>query len=184
MSRIGRLPIPIPSGVTVANDQQRVSVKGPKGELSLRLHDHVRAEIQDGHVVVTVHDPEAKKDRALWGLSRVLIQNMVTGVTSGFEKKLEVQGIGFRAEAAGNTLKLALGFSHPVEFPVPAGITVKTEKNVITVAGVDKQLVGEVAAEIRSLKKPEPYKGKGIRYLDEVVRRKAGKVVKAAGGGK
>lgn len=184
MSRIGRLPIPIPSGVTVVNDQQRVSVKGPKGELSLRLHDHVAAEIQDGHVVVTVHDPEAKKDRALWGLSRVLIQNMVTGVTSGFEKKLEVQGIGFRAEAAGNTLKLALGFSHPVEFPVPAGITVKTEKNVITVAGVDKQLVGEVAAEIRSLKKPEPYKGKGIRYLDEVVRRKAGKVVKAAGGGK
>ncbi len=184
MSRIGRLPISIPTGVTVVNDQQRVSVQGPKGELSLHLHDHVRAEIRDGHVVVTVRDPEVKKDRALWGLSRVLIQNMVTGVTVGFEKKLEIQGIGFRAEAAGNTLKLALGFSHPVEFPVPPGITVKTEKNIITIAGVDKQLVGEVAAEIRHLKKPEPYKGKGIRYLDEVVRRKAGKVVKAAGAGK
>lgn len=184
MSRIGRLPITIPSGVTVTIDGLSVRVSGPKGELALTLVDRVHAEVKDGQVLVTVVDPDLKNDRALWGLSRVLIQNMVTGVTAGFEKKLEIHGVGFRAEVSGQTVKLSLGFSHPVEFPVPAGIAVKVEKNVLTVSGTDKQLVGEVAAEIRSLKKPEPYKGKGIRYSDEVVRRKAGKVVKAAGGGK
>ncbi|MBI3114951.1 MAG: 50S ribosomal protein L6 [Candidatus Kerfeldbacteria bacterium] len=183
MSRIGRLPIPIPDGVTLTVSGQTVSAKGPKGELSLPLHEHVTVEVKAGAAAVTVAQPDVKDDRALWGLFRVLIQNMVTGVTKGFEKRLEVQGVGYRAEAGGKTLKLFLGFSHPVAFPLPEGVEAKVEKNVIVVTGIDKQLVGAVAADIRSLRKPEPYKGKGIRYVDEVVRRKAGKVVKAAGAG-
>lgn len=181
MSRIGKLPIPIPDGVTVAIDGRAVSVKGPKGQLALTLHEHVTVQQADHQATVTVQQPDVQSDRALWGLTRMLVANMITGVTKGYEKKLEINGVGFKAQVSGQQLILNLGFSHPVEFPIAPGITMTVEKNVITVAGIDKQLVGETAAKIRSLKKPEPYKGKGIKYIDEVIRRKAGKVVKAAG---
>ena len=181
MSRIGKLPIIIPPSVMLSVDGQQVEVKGPNGQLSLRLHDHVSLQQHDHQVTVSVKSPAAQQDRALWGLSRMLIFNMVTGVTTGYKKQLEIHGVGFRAQVSGQQLVLNLGFSHPVEFPIPAGITVTIEKNVVTISGIDKQLVGETAAKIRALKKPEPYKGKGIRYVDEVIRRKAGKVVKAAG---
>lgn len=181
MSRIGRLPIVIPPGVTITVADSQVTVKGPKGELVLRVHPRVSVALQDQKLAVSVVDPELKKDRALWGLFRVLLNNMVTGVTAGYERRLEIHGVGYKAEVKGEALQLALGFSHPVTFPLPQGIQAKVEKNVIILNGIDKQLIGEVAAEIRRLRKPEPYKGKGIRYQDEVVRRKAGKVVKAAG---
>lgn len=181
MSRIGKLPIAIPAGVTLTINGRNVDVKGPKGQLGLVLHDRVTLDQQDGQARVTVTDPDLQSDRALWGLTRMLVANMITGVTQGYEKKLEINGVGFKAQGSGQNLTLNLGFSHPVEFPVPEGITATVEKNVITIAGIDKQLVGETAAKIRALKKPEPYKGKGIKYADEVIRRKAGKVVKAAG---
>ncbi|MFA5051590.1 MAG: 50S ribosomal protein L6, partial [Patescibacteria group bacterium] len=132
---------------------------------------------------VSVSRTDEKLGRSLWGLSRVLVQNLILGVTSGFSKKLEISGVGFRAAVAARSLNLNVGFSHPVEFKIPEGIEIKVEKNVITVSGIDKQSVGQVAAQIRDIKKPEPYKGKGIKYADEVVRRKAGKVVKTAGAG-
>lgn len=181
MSRIGKLPIPIPAGVTVNVTGQTVAVKGPKGELSQTLHERVTAVVDGQTLRVDVRQPDNQSDRALWGLSRVLLANMVIGVTQGFQKQLEINGVGFRAQASGQTLTLNLGFSHPVTFVVPEGVTAKVEKNVITISGSNKQMVGETAAKIRSLKKPEPYKGKGIKYSDEVIRRKAGKVVKATG---
>lgn len=181
MSRIGKLPISIPDGVTITVDGLHVSVKGPKGTLMMDTHRHVTVQVADSQATITVHHPDLQADRALWGLTRVLLSNMVTGVTKGYEKKLEINGVGFRAAVAGKVVNLNLGFSHPVEFPIPEGITVTVEKNVVTIAGIDKQLVGQTAANIRSLKKPEPYKGKGIKYVDEVIRRKAGKVVKATG---
>lgn len=144
-------------------------------------HPNVILTPGEGSITVTVKDPDEKFDRSLWGLTRVLINNMVTGVTVGFQKKLEINGVGFKAAVAGQKMTLNLGFSHPVEYEIPQGITATVEKNVITIAGIDKQLVGETAAKIRSFKKPEPYKGKGIKYDTEVIRRKAGKVVKAAG---
>lgn len=181
MSRIGKLPITIPSGVTLTIDGQDVSVKGPKGNLSLTLHHRVKLLQNDGHATVEVTNPDLQSDRALWGLTRMLVANMVTGVTTGYQKQLEINGVGFKAAVSGKNINLNLGFSHPIEFPIPEGITATVEKNVITISGIDKQLVGETAATIRRLKKPEPYKGKGIKYSDEVIHRKAGKVVKAAG---
>lgn len=181
MSRIGQIPIPIPDGVSLTVTDRRLEVKGPKGVLSAALHDHVTITVADQRATVSVARPNDQFDRALWGLSRMLVANMVTGVTRGFTKQLEINGVGFRAAVNGQALQLNLGFSHPIEFPIPAGITITVEKNIITVAGIDKQRVGETAATIRRLKKPEPYKGKGIKYVDEVIRRKAGKVVKAAG---
>jgi large subunit ribosomal protein L6 len=181
MSRIGKLPIPLPDGVTATLKDQHVAVKGPKGELSLVLHPTVSVTQADGGLTVNVKNPDSKSDRALWGLSRQLVANMVQGVTKGFEKKLELVGVGFKVQASGQSLTLNLGFSHPVEFTLPQGVAAAVEKNTITISGIDKQLVGETSAKIRALKKPEPYKGKGIKYSDEVVRRKAGKVVKAAG---
>ncbi len=184
MSRIGKKPIIIPAGVDVKIDGQNISVKGPKGSLNLNIHKLVSAVLgeADGSkaVNVTVADPEDVKQKALWGLTGRLILNMVKGVTDGFAEKLEVNGIGFRAAVSGNKLKLEVGFSHPVEYLLPQGISAAVEKNLITISGFDKQLVGEVAAQIRKIKPPEPYKGKGIKYFDEVVRRKAGKAVKAA----
>ncbi len=181
MSRIGNLPIIIHPEVSVTINGRQVEVKGPKGRLSLVLHDHVRLDQETGQARVSVKSPDDQHDRALWGLTRMLVANMITGVTAGYVKKLEINGVGFKAQVNGQKVILNLGFSHPVEFPIPDGIAVAVEKNVITISGIDKQLVGETAATIRALKKPEPYKGKGIKYVDEIIRRKAGKVVKAAG---
>jgi large subunit ribosomal protein L6 len=192
MSRVGKKPVVIPSGVKVEKKSAgggsafggELTVTGPKGVLKLALHPHVKIESTDKELTVNVPDQENKKDRALWGLFRALVQNMMDGVTKGFEKKLEVNGVGFKVATVPGKLTMSLGFSHPVEVVVPKDLTVSVEKNVITVAGADKQRVGQFAAEIRELKKPEPYKGKGIKYIDEVIQRKAGKVVKVVGGGK
>ena len=183
MPRIGKKPIEVPAGVEVTISGQLVSVKGPKGSLTLQLHPWVSIEQKEGKLMVSVSQTDEKQGRSLWGLSRVLVQNLILGVISGFSKKLEINGVGFRAAVAGRSLNLNVGFSHPVEFKIPEGIEVKVEKNTIVVSGIDKQSVGQVAAQIRDIKKPEPYKGKGIKYADEVIRRKAGKVVKTAGAG-
>jgi large subunit ribosomal protein L6 len=174
MSRIGKLPIAIPSGVTITVDQHNVSVNGPKGALTQFLLPEVKVEVKENEVVVTRNNDE-QLAKANHGLMRALINNMVVGVTAGFEKKLEVNGVGFRVGGGGQALDMHLGFSHPVNYKAPEGINLTVEKNLITVAGIDKQKVGQSAAEIRSLKKPEPYKGKGIKYVDEQILRKAGK---------
>jgi large subunit ribosomal protein L6 len=175
MSRIGRLPVDIPGGVTVTLDGQNVSVKGPKGELSLVVSNPIRVAIEENQVVVTRPDDE-RASRSLHGLTRTLIANQIVGVTQGYEKGLEVVGTGYRVAAKGSSLEFALGYSHPITVDPPAGITFEVEgNNKLTVKGIDKQAVGEVAANIRKLRKPEPYKGKGVRYAGEVVRRKAGK---------
>lgn len=176
MSRIGKQPIQIPEGVEVKIDDNLVVVKGPKGELTQELHPEIAIEIKDKEVLVKLAE-KSKKSSAIWGTYRALIGNMIEGVTKGFEKRLIFEGVGYRASVSGNKLVLNLGFSHPIEIETPKGIEFKVEKNTITVSGVDKQLVGEVAANIRAKRKPEPYKGKGIRYEDEVIRRKAGKKV-------
>ncbi|MFH0828616.1 MAG: 50S ribosomal protein L6 [Candidatus Kerfeldbacteria bacterium] len=181
MSRVGKKPVPIPAGVTVTIDSGRCTVKGPKGELSIALHRNVVVNVTDSAVNVNVANTDEKRDRALWGLYRMLISNCIDGVQRGFSKQLEVKGVGYRASVEGKDLVLNLGFSHPIRFPIPGGIAVTVEKNIITVQGIDKQHVGEIAAMIRQLRKPEPYKGKGIRYVGEYVRQKAGKVVKTAG---
>ncbi|KAM9866375.1 50S ribosomal protein L6 [Leucobacter aridicollis] len=178
MSRIGKLPIAIPGGVDVKIDGQQVTVKGSKGELSLVVAEPIRVAVEDGQILVTRPNDE-RESRALHGLSRTLINNNIIGVTEGYAKQLEVVGTGYRVQQKGADLELALGFSHPVSFTAPEGITLAVEgANKITVSGISKQAVGEAAANIRKLKKPEPYKGKGIRYADEVVRRKAGKAGK------
>jgi large subunit ribosomal protein L6 len=178
MSRVGKKILAVPSGVEVKVEGKTVKVKGPKGQLTLGLHPHVTAVVSGSELSVAVSEPDSVKDRALWGLFRRLIGNMVTGVTKGFEKKLEISGVGFKAAVQGKKLKLDVGFSHEVDFPIPDGVSVTVDKNVIAVSGIDKQLVGEVAASIRRVKKPEPYKGKGIKYADEVIRMKAGKAAK------
>jgi large subunit ribosomal protein L6 len=175
MSRIGRLPITVPAGVTVTIDGRAVAVKGPKGELSLNVAAPIEVALEDGQVVVTRPDDE-RASRSLHGLTRTLISNQITGVTEGYAKGLEVVGTGYRVQAKGNSLEFALGFSHSITVDPPAGISFEVEgNNKVTVRGIDKQAVGEVAANIRKLRKPEPYKGKGVRYAGEVVRRKAGK---------
>lgn len=178
MSRIGRLPIDIPAGVDVKIDGQAVSVKGPKGELALTVAAPIEVKLEENQVLVTRPDDE-RNSRSLHGLTRTLIANQIIGVTEGYSKALEIVGTGYRVAQKGSSLELALGFSHPVVVEPPAGITLTVEgNNKITVAGIDKQAVGETAANIRKIKKPEPYKGKGIRYAGEVVRRKAGKAGK------
>ena len=180
MSKIGRNPILLPSGVTVNITGAQVVVKGSKGELNYTLPQGVSATLEGTTLTLTRKNDE-KALRALHGLSRAILANMVTGATTGFSKTLELVGTGYRVRQAGNKLVLSLGFSHEIEYPAPAGIDFKVEgTNLITVSGFDKQLVGQVAAEIRGYKKPEPYKGKGVRYQGEVVRRKAGKAAKAA----
>ncbi len=178
MSRIGKLPIQIPQNVSVSQEAGVVRVKGPLGELSQIIPKLVSVNIDENSVVVTIPNPEKKDQKIFWGTARALINNMVQGVTLGFSKQLELNGVGYKVAMEGNNLALALGFSHPVKFIPPQGITLSVEKNVIAVKGIDKQMVGEVAAKIRRLKKPEPYKGKGIKYSDEIIRRKAGKQVK------
>lgn len=179
MSRIGKLPIIIPAGVTVAVEGNTVSVKGPKGELTRELSPVVAIKTGDGKLEVSVKK-ESELSSALWGTSRALIQNMVTGVVGGWSKKLELVGTGYRAETNGKSLTLAIGFSHPVKFEAPDGISFKVEKTDITIEGSDREVVGQTAARIRAVRPPEPYKGKGIKYKDEVIRRKAGKAAKTA----
>lgn len=177
MSRIGKLPIQIPAGVTITVDPSTITVQGPKGTLEQFTLPHVDVKIEDGAAIVTRKSDE-KIARAQHGLMRSLVNNMVTGVAKGFEKKLEVNGVGFRVNGGGQKVEMSLGFSHPVVYEAPEGVTLTVDKMTITVAGISKQQVGQVAAEIRSLKKPEPYKGKGIKYADEQIRRKAGKAGK------
>ncbi len=183
MSRVGKKPILIPSGVEVSVDGQTIRVKGPKGELVQEVNGRVQLSLseEDGErvVLVSVTDTEDTFDRAQWGTARALVQNMVQGVTEGFSRQLEVIGVGYRVNMQGKNLLLNLGFSHDVPVQVPTGVEASVEGNVITIKGADKQLVGETAAGIRKLRKPEPYKGKGIRYVGEVVRRKSGKAQKS-----
>lgn len=178
MSRIGRMPIDVPAGVTVSIDGQHVSVKGPKGELALTVAEPIQVLLEENQVVVT-RPNEERLSKSLHGLTRTLINNIIIGVTQGYEKKLEVVGTGYRVASKGQGLELSLGFSHSVTVDPPDGITFAVEGNdKITVMGIDKQAVGETAANIRKLRKPEPYKGKGVRYAGEHVRRKAGKAGK------
>ena len=179
MSRIGKLPVVIPAGVTVEmKDNNVLSVKGPKGTLEKQFAPEIGIEQKDGEIVVT-RPNDNKKEKSLHGLTRALIHNMVDGVTNGFEKKLEINGVGYRAQKQGNKLTLNLGYSHPVIMDDPEGITSTVEgQNVIIVSGIDKEKVGQYAAEIREKRAPEPYKGKGIKYIDEVIRRKVGKTGK------
>lgn len=177
MSRIGKQPIAIPAGVTITVGDKDITVAGPKGQLIVPLQENVKVAVEDNQIVVTRVDDEPKS-RAWHGLQRALLNNAVQGVTKGFEKKLEINGVGFRLNGSGKAIEMALGFSHPVKYEAPEGVELKTDKMTITVSGIDKQKVGQVAAEIRALKKPEPYKGKGIKYVDEVILRKAGKAGK------
>ena len=175
MSRIGKKPVPVPSGVTANVEGQTVKVKGPKGALQLVLHDDVKAVMDKSGIKI---DPrsETKRARSQWGTSRTLINNLITGVTKGFEEKLEITGVGYRAAVQGKNLQIALGYSHDVIYPVPEGIAIATPKPTeILVSGIDKQKVGQVAAEIRAFRPPEPYKGKGVKYADEYIFRKEGK---------
>jgi large subunit ribosomal protein L6 len=175
MSRIGKKPVALPKGVTASVEGQTVKVKGPKGELSVKLVPDVSVTLQEGSISVSPREG-AERGPQMWGLSRTLVNNLVEGVTNGFTQKLEIQGVGYRAAVQGKVLNLQLGFSHDVPYAIPPGITITTEKpTMISVSGIDKQLVGQVAAEIRSWRPPEPYKGKGVRYEGEYVRRKEGK---------
>ena len=178
MSRIGRLPVAIPAGVTVElAENNKITVKGPKGTLERELPTEMEVKVEDGHVVVT-RPNDLKKMKSLHGLTRTLIHNMVVGVSEGYEKVLEVNGVGYRAAKSGNKLTLSLGYSHPVEMIDPEGLESVVDGNKITVKGIDKEKVGQYAAEIRDKRRPEPYKGKGIKYADEVIRRKVGKTGK------
>jgi large subunit ribosomal protein L6 len=181
MSRIGRLPITVPAGVDVTLDGTIITVKGPKGTLTRTLTDRVSVQREDGRIVVTRPD-EAKSTKSLHGLTRTLVNNMVVGVTTGFRKPLEITGVGYRAALNGTKLQLSLGYSHPIEIEPPSGISFEVETPTkLAVVGIDKELVGQVAAEVRAKRKPEPYKGKGVRYAGEVIRRKAGKAGKVGG---
>jgi large subunit ribosomal protein L6 len=174
MSRIGRKPIPVPAGVTIEQSGATVTVTGPKGTLSQVLMPGLKLEQQEAELVLTQTEvtPETQKS---YGLMRTLVANMVIGVSAGFERRLEINGVGFRAAVTGNVITLSLGFSHPVVYTLPEGVTATMEKNIIVISGFDKQLVGQVAANLRNFKKPEPYKGKGIKYIEEHIKRKAGK---------
>lgn len=181
MSRIGKQLVQIPSGVTVEIKDLNVTVKGPKGELSEKLDPRVSVtqEDADGAAVLKIVPKDEKADSAIWGTMRAIINNMVVGAAQGWSKQLELNGVGFRMAVQGSTLKMNLGFSHEVVYEIPKGIDASIENNLLTISGADRQLVGQTAAEIRSFKKPEPYKGKGFRYIDEVIRRKVGKAAKA-----
>jgi large subunit ribosomal protein L6 len=174
MSRVGKQPVPIPDGVGVSFKAQKVDVKGPKGSLSRVMHDDVDLKVEDGAIHVTVSG-ESKKNKALQGLSRTLVANMIHGVTQGFQRVLEIVGVGYRVELKSNTLTFALGYSHPVVLKLPEGIEASIEKTKVILSGIDKELLGATAAKIRSFRAPEPYKGKGIKYAEERIIRKAGK---------
>ena len=175
MSRIGKMPIKLPEGIQAKIEDDFIIVKNSKGELKQKIHKLVTVEIKDGNITVDVKNKDSKKEKAFWGLFRSLINNMVEGLEKGFEKKLEVNGVGYKVSVSGQKLILNVGYSHPVEMEMPEGIKAEVEKNLITISGIDKQKVGEVSANIRKVRKPEPYKGKGIKYIDEIIRRKEGK---------
>lgn len=179
MSRIGKNPIIVPDGVEVTLEDRVITVKGPKGELVHTIHPDIEVSVDDGSITCSI-SRRSKNARALWGTTRAIVANLIQGVTEGFTKKLELHGVGYRASLQGNDLNISAGLSHPVVIPAPEGITFTVEKEVITVEGIDPQQVGQVAADIRAVRPPEPYKGKGIRYADEQVRRKVGKVVGGA----
>jgi len=175
MSRIGKRPVPLPSGVTATTEGQILSVKGPKGTLSLQMREEIKYDISEDGISVQPAN-ETKQARAFWGMQRTLVQNLVTGVSEGFTKVLEITGVGYRAQAQGKNLRLQLGYSHDVNYKLPEGVEVKTpDQNTVEISGIDKQKVGQVAAEIRRWRKPEPYKGKGIKYRGEYIFRKEGK---------
>jgi large subunit ribosomal protein L6 len=174
MSRIGKKAVAVPAGVTAKLDGHSVAIKGAKGELKFTAPDEVEVKIE-GNLISVAPRSQSKRARAMWGMTRSMIQGLVAGVTKGFEKKLEINGVGYKAAVAGKNLQLSLGYSHDVTFPIPAGVTIATPKPTeITVAGADKRQVGQVAAEIRAIRKPEPYKGKGVKYADEFIFRKEG----------
>jgi large subunit ribosomal protein L6 len=181
MSRIGKKPISIPQGVEIKIEGQKVTVKGPKGELSREVRPEIKVVQEDSQLIITPQK-ETKETAAFWGLTRALLANDIKGVTEGFVKRLQIEGVGYRAALEGQDLNLQMGFSHPVKIKAPEGITFLVEKNVITVSGIDKGLVGQISAKIRAVKPPEPYKGKGIRYEGEQVRRKLGKKAVATAG--
>lgn len=175
MSRIGKKPVPVPAGVTASIEGKTLSVKGPKGALTLSLADEVSYAIEEGHIQVLPAN-ETKRARSFWGMQRTMVQNLVTGVTEGYTKTLQITGVGYRANVQGKNLKLQLGYSHDVDFAIPEGITIATpDQTTVNISGIDKQQVGQVAAEIRRWRKPEPYKGKGIKYAGEYIFRKEGK---------
>jgi large subunit ribosomal protein L6 len=174
MSRIGKKPVVVPAGVQVTLKDNHIKVKGPKGELGRLLPGRVAVKNEGGSLLVT-RDSDDREARAQHGLARALVQNMVEGVTKGFERKLEINGVGYRAEVSGDKVTLALGYSHPIVFQLPKGIAAKVEKNLITLAGADRELLGEAAAKLRSFRPPEPYKGKGVKYMEEFIKRKVGK---------
>ena len=175
MSRIGKRPVPLPAGVTATTEGETLRVKGPKGQLEMQMRDEIAYQIGDDGILVKPGN-DTKQARAFWGMQRTLVDNLVTGVTEGFTKVLEISGVGYRAQAQGKNLKLQLGYSHDVNFAVPEGVDVKTpDANTVEISGIDKQKVGQVAAEIRRWRKPEPYKGKGIKYRGEYIFRKEGK---------
>ena len=178
MSRIGKKPILIPENVEIKIENQKVKILGPKGELEREIRPEIRVELKEGKIFV-LPKIETKKTKAFWGLTRTLLANAIEGVTCGFEKKLQIEGLGFRANLEEDNLVLKVGFTNPIKLKTPEGIRFSIEKNIITVSGIDKELVGKTAAKIRKVKPPEPYKGKGIRYLGEVVRKKVGKKVAA-----
>jgi large subunit ribosomal protein L6 len=174
MSRIGKVPVSILEKVTVSLNYPLLKVKGPKGELSFSINDNVNVVIDSGNIIVSPKT-DSLEARAQWGTTRTQISNMITGVSVGFVKSLEFNGVGYKASVQGSLLTLSLGFSHVIDYPLPLGITAKVNKNIIDIEGFDKNLIGDVAAKVRSFRPPEPYKGKGVRYIDEVIKRKAGK---------
>ncbi len=175
MSRLGKLPIELSSGTQAKFENGFIIVKGPKGELKTKIHEVIKVEINDKEIKLSIDDQTISKNKALWGLYRSLVKNMVVGVNEGYTKKLEINGVGYRAAVSGSKLTLNVGYSHPVIYELPEGIKAEVQANNIIISGIDKHLVGEVSAQIRKIRKPEPYKGKGIKYSDEILRRKAGK---------
>ncbi|MFH1456656.1 MAG: 50S ribosomal protein L6 [Patescibacteria group bacterium] len=180
MSRIGKKPILIPEKVDVKIDGNLVIVKGAKGELMRNIHNLVKIAVKDKEIILGVKNEDDKFEKSLWGTERQMINNMIVGVSEGFSKQLEISGVGYRVAVSNKNLTLSVGFSHPVEFKVPDNIDVSVEKNLITISGIDKQQVGEISAQIRKVRKPEPYKGKGIKYVGESIIRKAGKQAKSS----
>lgn len=176
MSRVGKKPIQIPAGVEVKIEGQKVIIKSSKGELSQEVRPEIKIEVKENKILV-IQQIKTKKSKAFWGSTRAILNNLITGVTKGYEKKLEIEGLGYKANLEGNDLVLYVGFTHPIKITAPSGIKFSVEKNIITVSGMDKELVGKIAAKIRKSRPPEPYKGTGIRYLGEVIRKKEGKKV-------